>query len=786
MENVVYRNNTSFPKQLMEAMKAINVKDDKNGLRYHQKLVVDYLIKYPYARGILAYHKMGAGKSILGISICEELIRINPSRKVLFIASKSLHTNMTATIAKYRKMVDSPTPPDDLEAYQFISLNASNMINQVYRAVSNEVVDEAEKLYQDRNPNKDAAPEDEEELKDFAEKLKIHGNLDDKIIMVDEAHNFFNSITNGSKNAIGLYKMIMEAKNIKVIFLTGSPIVNDPFEIAVAFNMISGPMGAYVSNTPGVDGVDETEDLEKKPEKTKKKSKSITAGLTLFGEDFDDFHSYFVLEKGGIKNREKFMHRIVGLVSYFGADSKADMAMYPTQLPTVVRRVSMSARQYTLYIEARDREIDEANRPSKFSANKKPLTKPEGRSSSYRVRSRQFSNFVYPEYASKSYRDANNVIHYEKNIADLKPSSLVDAELAECSQKLLQLIVDLERHTPYKFISKTEKSLAKGDPVPNPGIGPGIIYSQFKDSGVDLLAKILQAHGFKEMVGDTLTPSPSSSNGTYAIISGEVDILDRQKIVDIFSSPENIKGEILTTLLVTSTGAEGIDLKNGRYVMVMEPYWHWSRISQIFARVVRMMSHYALPLKDRVVQPYIYLSDYPTSSEYKKLEKGAKSKEELAEMKKKKERELTTDVQLYTESIRNQIIINTFRRAMEEASIDCHMHYGPKSDKKLNCIMCAPTNRQLFANNLDVDIREPSRCEPIVEEKIVANSITLSIDGQDYEYMWTSTNGEPHIFTQDKTLNAYREIGGEHPHYYAILEEINNNKSKTSKKKTKK
>lgn len=750
MENVVERNNTSFPKQLLEAMKSIKA-DTKDPLRYHQRLVNEYLLKYPMARGILAYHKMGAGKSILGISICEAILEKEMNMRVLFIASKSLHMNMKNTIIKYREM--NGKPPDDLSKYDFISLNASNMITQVYNAVRQDITEETEKVFNNKKIKDD---EDNE----FLDKMKTYGNLDNTVVMIDEAHNFFNSITNNSKNAIGLYKLIMDAKNIKVLFLTGSPIVNDPFEIAVAYNMLAGPI----------------EQPKKKP-------------LSLFGEDYEDFDSYFVTETG-IKNKNKFMNRIVGLTSYFGADSKEDMKLYPEQKPTTVRKVPMSIKQYTYYIEARDREIEESSRPQKFGkkSGKTPLAKPEGRSSSYRVRSRQFSNIVYPEYAAHTYRDANNIPRYTKSIEKLKDESLSGKELRIYSPKIYQLLIDLQRHVAHQFLnlSKTEeKENAKQfPPPPKCATGPGIIYSQFKDSGVDLLARILTVHGFKqlqfekqndkkednkeeekqndEIVGGKKNDK-KENKPMFCVISGDVDIEERQKMIDVFNSAENMEGELLAVLLVTSTGAEGLDLKNGRFVMVLEPYWHWSRIAQIFARVVRMMSHVALPVAERYVQPYIYLSDYPAVTSFDGV-KEAEEKEAAKDFAKKQKREPTTDVQLYTDAIKNQIIINKFRLAMEEASIDCHMHNKDKS----HCIMCAPTNRQLFISNLDMDIRAPSRCEPLVEEKIKAKSITF--DNVDYKY--TKTDGQLHIFEYVKSLDAYREIEPNHPHYFALHDEL--------------
>ena len=42
-------------------------------------------------------------------------------------------------------------------------------------------------------------------------------NLEDKIIIIDEAHNLFNSISNGSKIANEFYDLVMNTKKIKLI-----------------------------------------------------------------------------------------------------------------------------------------------------------------------------------------------------------------------------------------------------------------------------------------------------------------------------------------------------------------------------------------------------------------------------------------------------------------------------------------------------------------------------------------------------------------------------------------
>ena len=67
--------------------------------------------------------------------------------------------------------------------------------------------------------------------------------LDNKLLIVDEAHNFFRSIINSgnneNSNARRIYEIIMTAKNLKIIFLTGTPASKDPFELVPCFNMLT-------------------------------------------------------------------------------------------------------------------------------------------------------------------------------------------------------------------------------------------------------------------------------------------------------------------------------------------------------------------------------------------------------------------------------------------------------------------------------------------------------------------------------------------------------------------
>ena len=51
------------------------------------------------------------------------------------------------------------------------------------------------------------------------------------------------------------------------------------------------------------------------------------------------------------------------------------------------------------------------------------------------------------------------------------------------------------------------------------------------------------------------------------------------------------QNEIVKIMMITSSGAEGISLRNVRYVHIMEPYWQPVRIEQVIGRARRICSH---------------------------------------------------------------------------------------------------------------------------------------------------------------------------------------------------
>jgi hypothetical protein len=241
--------------------------------------------------------------------------------------------------------------------------------------------------------------------------------------------------------------------------------------------------------------------------------------------------------------------------------------------------------------------------------------------------------------------------------------------------------------------------------------GLHLVYSQFSTmEGTGILALALQANGWtqlqlaKNTAGRWTITSPLSDNGkTFALYTGSQDKEHREVIRNIYNSdwhgafaqaePElyrqltgvskdNLQGNVLRGLLISSAGAEGIDLKNTCNVHLMEPYWHPVRFEQVIGRAIRIGSHLALPVEQRQVRVFAYLSvltkkqiDGPNGQELRiwdtNLETGKPQ---------------TSDEYMYDLSMRKKRLNSQLLKAVKEASIDCATNQASSAKEGLKCM----------------------------------------------------------------------------------------------------
>ncbi len=114
---------------------------------------------------------------------------------------------------------------------------------------------------------------------------------------------------------------------------------------------------------------------------------------------------------------------------------------------------------------------------------------------------------------------------------------------------------------------------------------PAIVYSNFLKNGVYPIAQML-----------------TKKDITYKLITGSTT---HGKIVKIVNDYNSGKFQVL---LLSSAGSESLDLKNTRQIHIMEPHWNEPKIRQVIGRAIRYKSHISLPLNERNVTIYRWMS----------------------------------------------------------------------------------------------------------------------------------------------------------------------------------
>jgi len=85
----------------------------------------------------------------------------------------------------------------------------------------------------------------EKRLKFNRKNFNIESPFYGECVIIDEVHNFVREILNNSGPSKIFYEWIVNAENVKLVFLSGTPVINKPSEIAVLYNMLKGNIKIY-------------------------------------------------------------------------------------------------------------------------------------------------------------------------------------------------------------------------------------------------------------------------------------------------------------------------------------------------------------------------------------------------------------------------------------------------------------------------------------------------------------------------------------------------------------
>lgn len=451
------------------------VKVDSVNLFPHQSFIKDY-IQYssPY-RGLLVYHGLGVGKSCASIAAAELLMN---HMDVVVMLPASLRGNYINEIKKCGRRFYNLK-----QHWSFVPLDVFNTNLDIIKTLKLdiEIVNKNKGLWVPENqpgssPNYNTLPSFAQKqiveqveniinnkfsfinyngLKtvNITEMIKNGNPFDGKCVVIDEIHNMISRIVNGGKIGTAVYKLLMAAKDCKLIMLSGTPIINYPYEVSYLINLIVGPKTHYILNAlktsdfdiniikQKLDSIknidyyvidenarkitiiflpygfkyennkalevtrldpkdvkDDTELINITIDLLKKEGISVTKKVStkefkVLPEDEKDFNKYFVdMDSGKIINQKLFSRRILGAVSYYSTYSPE---LYPSW-DILESNEIMNDYQFPIYEKSRLKEREKESK-SKYTKSKGDGNIFKDSGQVYRFYSRANCNFVFPE-----------------------------------------------------------------------------------------------------------------------------------------------------------------------------------------------------------------------------------------------------------------------------------------------------------------------------------------------------------------------------------------------------
>jgi hypothetical protein len=598
-----------------------NIKETNKELKKYQAFISKYLdFNSPY-KNLLIYHGLGSGKTRSAINVYNVLYNYTPGWNVFILLPASLKPNWEDELNEYLEKEDKESRKANIK---FISFNASN----------------ADKAFMEAVKNSDTARKN--------------------LFIIDEVHKFIGNVYSNisskqGKRAQNIYDYIIQDQqenlDTRVIVLSATPAANNPYEIALLYNLI--------------------------------RPNCFPKSETQFNHEFISTSNFRTINP---VKKNLFQRRIMGLTSYYIGSTPDYFASQKTEYVYV----KMSKHQEDIYgyFEAEEAKLAQKKKSKGIDIQK------------LKSYTRQACNFVFPymgqgitgesrprpknfkiseklgqellegrldkEKDKEKYYSAQDyfgaIEKYMKLFeAKLNELSLEDEKAKYTIKDDIKICVEKyennyeEFHEQEKKKSKLYEEMHKCSAkmlyilfnmMKSPG--PILVYSNYVlMEGIDIF-KIYMKY-FNYFPYDTTINDKSKDGLRYVEYHGQIDKVKRYEYIKIFQKEENKYGKLCKVILISPAGAEGLSLYSIRQVHIMEPYWQEVRINQTIGRAVRLYGHKFLPKEERHVDVYRYKSvrgDYPKAK-------------------------WTTDQYIEDMSRGKQGLIQSFLDAMKEVAIDC-------------------------------------------------------------------------------------------------------------------
>jgi hypothetical protein len=282
-------------------------------------------------------------------------------------------------------------------------------------------------------------------------------------------------------------------------------------------------------------------------------------------------------------------------------------------------------------------------------------------------------------------------------------------------------------------------------------IGLHLVYSQFRTiEGIGIFSLVLDKNGFTQFkikksssgIWSINIDDVNKGKPTYALYTGTETTEEKEMLRHIYNGewdqiPESISvelrkiannnnmGEVIKVFMITSSGSEGINLRNTRYVHIMEPYWHPVRVEQVIGRARRICSHKALPKALQTVEVFVYLMIF-TPEQLKSDDAIELKRKDLS--KSVPHVPMTSDQYLYEISEIKANLTVQLTDAIKESSFDCYIYSNGK------CVNFGDPTKDKFSYVPDYSEQQNDTTVLANKQAIEWTGKSIRLNGVDYVY----------------------------------------------------
>ncbi len=251
-------NDTQYDGEVVDVKKQAEILSNADfELAPHQAFVRNFLsFQTPY-NSLLLFHGLGSGKTLSAIGVCEEMRdyvkQMGITKKIIIVASPNVQFNFRTQLFDERKLkiVDGLWSMRDVIGSKFIKeVNPMNMkgltkeriVSQVNGIINNayafygyiEFANYIEKVQSLKGEYKN-----EKERQGRISK-NLQNEFDNRLLVIDEVHNI--RVTDDTENKkVGdqLLKLVKTANNMRLLFLSATPMFNNYKEIVWLLNLMN-------------------------------------------------------------------------------------------------------------------------------------------------------------------------------------------------------------------------------------------------------------------------------------------------------------------------------------------------------------------------------------------------------------------------------------------------------------------------------------------------------------------------------------------------------------------